>query len=117
MCENRRDNSCLTLSSPSPSSPFPNIAFLSPPFLPQLSRCFIGEATDEGVQLQILKALLTAVTSTTCEVHEGTLLKAIRTCYNIYLTSKNLVNQTTAKATLTQMVSVVFQRLESLSVS
>lgn len=41
--------------------------------------------------------------------------KAVRTCYNIYLASKNLVNQTTAKATLTQMLSVIFQRMESLA--
>jgi len=75
--------------------------------------CFNGTFTDEGVQLQIIKALLTAVTSTTCEVHEGTLLQSVRTCYNIYLASKNLINQTTAKATLTQMISVIFQRMEA----
>ncbi|XP_065062368.1 brefeldin A-inhibited guanine nucleotide-exchange protein 2-like isoform X1 [Rhopilema esculentum] len=75
--------------------------------------CFIGQPTDEGVQLQIIKALLTSVTSNTCEVHEATLLQAVRTCYNIYLASKNLINQTTAKATLTQMISVIFQRMEA----
>ncbi|XP_071965840.1 brefeldin A-inhibited guanine nucleotide-exchange protein 1-like [Antedon mediterranea] len=74
--------------------------------------CFIGTQTDEGVQLQIIKALLTAVTSPTCEVHEGTLLHVVRTCYNIYLASKNLINQTTAKATLTQMLNVIFIRME-----
>ncbi|XP_048583059.1 brefeldin A-inhibited guanine nucleotide-exchange protein 1 isoform X2 [Nematostella vectensis] len=75
--------------------------------------CFIGVQTDEGIQLQIIKALLTAVTSNTCEVHEGTLLQAVRTCYNIYLASRNLINQTTAKATLSQMISVIFQRMEA----
>ncbi|PIK59719.1 putative brefeldin A-inhibited guanine nucleotide-exchange protein 1-like, partial [Apostichopus japonicus] len=75
--------------------------------------CFIGTQTDEGVQLQIIKALLTAVTSPTCDVHEGTLLHVVRTCFNIYLASKNLVNQTTAKATLTQMLNVIFTRMES----
>ncbi|XP_077991507.1 brefeldin A-inhibited guanine nucleotide-exchange protein 1-like [Glandiceps talaboti] len=74
--------------------------------------CFVGTQTDEGVQLQIIKALLTAVTSTACEVHEGSLLQAVRTCYNIYLASKNLINQTTAKATLTQMLNVIFSRME-----
>ncbi|XP_065669547.1 brefeldin A-inhibited guanine nucleotide-exchange protein 1 isoform X2 [Hydra vulgaris] len=74
--------------------------------------CFNGTSTDEGIQLQIIKALLTAVTSVSCEVHEGTLLQSVRTCYNIYLASKNLINQTTAKATLTQMISVIFQRME-----
>lgn len=75
--------------------------------------CFIGTQTDEGVQLQIIKALLTAVTSPTCDIHEGTLLHVVRTCFNIYLASKNLVNQTTAKATLTQMLNVIFTRMES----
>ncbi|XP_046858092.1 brefeldin A-inhibited guanine nucleotide-exchange protein 1-like isoform X3 [Xenia sp. Carnegie-2017] len=75
--------------------------------------CFTGINTDVNVQIQIIKALLTAVTSSTCEVHEGTLLQAVRTVYNIYLASKSLVSQTTAKATLTQMISLVFQRMES----
>lgn len=75
--------------------------------------CFNGTQTDEGVQLQIIKALLTVITSSTCEVHEGTVLQAVRTCYNIYLASRNLVNQTTAKATLTQMLNVIFMRMEN----
>uniref|UniRef100_A0A673HR42 Brefeldin A-inhibited guanine nucleotide-exchange protein 1-like n=1 Tax=Sinocyclocheilus rhinocerous TaxID=307959 RepID=A0A673HR42_9TELE len=74
--------------------------------------CFQGPQTDEGIQLQIIKALLTAVTSQHIEIHEGTVLQAVRTCYNIYLASKNLINQTTAKATLTQMLNVIFARME-----
>ncbi|ETE70130.1 Brefeldin A-inhibited guanine nucleotide-exchange protein 1, partial [Ophiophagus hannah] len=58
-------------------------------------------------------ALLTAVTSQHIEIHEGTVLQAVRTCYNIYLASKNLINQTTAKATLTQMLNVIFARMEN----
>ncbi|XP_010791827.1 brefeldin A-inhibited guanine nucleotide-exchange protein 2-like [Notothenia coriiceps] len=75
--------------------------------------CFQGPQTDEGVQLQIIKALLTAVTSPHIEIHEGTVLLTVRTCYNIYLASRNLINQTTAKATLTQMLNVIFIRMES----
>jgi brefeldin A-inhibited guanine nucleotide-exchange protein len=41
-----------------------------------ICRSFVQEATDDNVQLQIIKALLTAVTSKSCEVHEGHLLKA-----------------------------------------
>ena len=63
------------------------------------------------------QALLTVVTTNTCEIHEGTVLQAVRTCYNIYLASKNLVNQTTAKATLTQMLNVIFCRMEQQAVS
>uniref|UniRef100_A0A8B9IBQ5 ARF guanine nucleotide exchange factor 2 n=1 Tax=Anser brachyrhynchus TaxID=132585 RepID=A0A8B9IBQ5_9AVES len=81
-----------------------------------ICNCFQGPQTDEGVQLQIIKALLTAVTSPYIEIHEGTVLQTVRTCYNIYLASKNLINQTTAKATLTQMLNVIFTRMENQSV-
>jgi brefeldin A-inhibited guanine nucleotide-exchange protein len=64
-----------------------------------------------------VQALLTVVTSQHVEIHEGTLLLAVRTCYNIYLASKNLINQTTAKATLTQMLNVIFMRMENQAVS
>lgn len=63
------------------------------------------------------KALLTVVTSQACEVHEGSILLAVRTCYNIYLASRNLINQTTARATLTQMLNVIFARMEAQAVS
>ncbi len=41
------------------------------------------------------------------------LLLAVRTCYNIHLVSRSDVNQTTARATLSQMLNVVFQRMEA----
>lgn len=78
-----------------------------------ICNCFQGPQTDEGVQLQIIKALLTVVTSPHIEIHEGTVLLTVRTCYNIYLASRNLINQTTAKATLTQMLNVIFTRMEN----
>uniref|UniRef100_A0A8C9VU75 ARF guanine nucleotide exchange factor 2 n=1 Tax=Scleropages formosus TaxID=113540 RepID=A0A8C9VU75_SCLFO len=81
-----------------------------------ICNCFQGPQTDEGVQLQIIKALLTAVTSPHIEIHEGTVLLTVRTCYNIYLASRNLINQTTAKATLTQMLNVIFTRMETQAV-
>lgn len=87
--------------------------FLIDRIVETICSCFSGPTTDEGVQLQIIKALLTVVTSQHVQVHEGTLLTAVRTCYNIYLASKNLVNQTTARATLTQMLNVIFTRMEN----
>lgn len=80
-----------------------------------ICNCFNGPNTDDEVQLQIIKALLTIVTSQSCPVHEGSILLVIRTCYNIYLGSKKLVNQTTAKAALTQMLNVIFSRMEYVS--
>ena len=77
-----------------------------------ICNCFSGPHTDEGVQLQILKALLTILTSQHVEVHEASLLNSVRTCYNIYLASRNMINQTTAKvrdlsqpAVLTELLS------------
>ncbi|MDP2436853.1 MAG: Sec7 domain-containing protein, partial [archaeon] len=78
-----------------------------------ISACFeIGEK-DEAVQLQIIKALLTAITSPVCGVHEESLMTAVRTSYNIYLISQSQINRRTAKATLTQMLHLIFQRMEA----
>lgn len=74
--------------------------------------CNCKDDSHENVQLQVIKALLTATTSNTIAVHDTSLLLAVRACYHIYLVSRNMVNRTTAKATLTQMLNVVFQRME-----
>ncbi|CAB3410687.1 unnamed protein product [Caenorhabditis bovis] len=73
---------------------------------------FVGQGTDETVLLQLIKAVLAVVLSTHCEVHEASLLLAVRTCFNIYLTSKSPINQATAKGTLTQMINTVFGNME-----
>lgn len=78
-----------------------------------VANCFSGPQTDEAVQLQVLKALLTIVTSPYIRVHEESLLLSVRTCYNVYLASKNLINQTTAKATLNQMLNYIFTTMEA----
>lgn len=75
--------------------------------------CDCNDHPDETVQIQVLRVLLTAVTTTTCEVHEHSLLKAVRACYHIHLVSKNATNQMVAKATLQQIISIVFQRMET----
>lgn len=51
-----------------------------------ICNCFNGPQTDEGVQLQIIKALLTVVTSQNVEVHEGTVLQvSSSTCYILFV--------------------------------
>ena len=72
---------------------------------------FTGEATDEKVQLQILKALLAAVTSNATQLHAMPLLIAIRTTYNIYLYAKSLPTQQVAQVTITQMVHAIFVKM------
>eukprot|EP00850_Spirogloea_muscicola_P010395 SM000061S19222 [mRNA] locus=s61:207593:216818:+ [translate_table: standard] len=84
---------------------------LLPAVMDAICRCY--DTGDEGVELLVLKALLTAITSAHLRVHGECLLKAVRTCYNIFLGSKAPVNQTTAKASLTQMLVVVFRRMEA----
>ncbi|CAI5461026.1 unnamed protein product [Closterium sp. Yama58-4] len=77
------------------------------------SVCKCYDIADEAVELLVLKTMLSAVTSTSLRVHGECVLKAVRTCYNIYLGSKVPVNQTTAKASLTQMLVIVFRRMEA----
>ncbi|CAM6125431.1 unnamed protein product [Calypogeia fissa] len=70
-------------------------------------------AATDSVVLQVIKVLLTSVASPSFQVHGECLLTSIRTCYNIVVSSKSVVNQATAKATLTQMINIVFKRMES----
>lgn len=75
-----------------------------------ISNCF-DPTQDDNVQLQIIKALLTAVTS--CDIHGRSLRLTVKTCFNIHLVSKNEINRKTAQATLNQMLNIIFQRMES----
>ncbi|EKM59125.1 uncharacterized protein PHACADRAFT_113382 [Phanerochaete carnosa HHB-10118-sp] len=69
-----------------------------------------SESTPETVSLQIVKALLALVLSPTVLVHQSSLLKAVRTVYNVFLLSVDPINQTVAQGGLTQMVNHVFAR-------
>ncbi|UZJ52020.1 hypothetical protein CBS101457_001340 [Exobasidium rhododendri] len=69
------------------------------------------DGLDERAQLQIIKALLAVVLSTSVHVHQSSLLKAVRTVYNIFLMSKSAPTQGVAQGVLTQMVHHVFGRV------
>ncbi|XP_022757105.1 brefeldin A-inhibited guanine nucleotide-exchange protein 2-like isoform X1 [Durio zibethinus] len=77
------------------------------------SICKCHDLCDDAVELLVLKTLLSAVTSISLRIHGDCLLQIVRTCYDIYLGSKNVVNQTTAKASLIQMLVIVFRRMEA----
>ncbi|XWS45949.1 hypothetical protein CRYUN_Cryun14cG0023200 [Craigia yunnanensis] len=77
------------------------------------SVCKCHDLGDDAVELLVLKTLLSAVTSISLRIHGDCLLQIVRTCYDIYLGSKNVVNQTTAKASLIQMLVIVFRRMEA----
>jgi brefeldin A-inhibited guanine nucleotide-exchange protein len=69
-----------------------------------------AENTTDAVSLQIVKALLALVLSSTLLVHQSSLLKAVRTVWNVFLLSMDPVTQTVAQGGLTQMVHHVFTR-------
>ncbi|XVE76987.1 hypothetical protein DITRI_Ditri13aG0025400 [Diplodiscus trichospermus] len=77
------------------------------------SVCKCYDLGDDAIELLVLKTLLSAVTSISLRIHGDCLLQIVRTCYDIYLGSKNVVNQTTAKASLIQMLVIVFRRMEA----
>ncbi|KAF7313766.1 Guanine nucleotide exchange factor [Mycena chlorophos] len=76
-----------------------------------------SETTPEAVSLQIVKALLSLVLSPTILVHHSSLLKAVRTVYNVFLLSSDPVNQMVAQGGLTQMVHHVFTRCKVSAVA
>ncbi|EOA23306.1 hypothetical protein CARUB_v10019080mg [Capsella rubella] len=73
----------------------------------------VDNSSPDSTVLQVLKVLLTAVASGKFKVHGEPLLGVIRVCYNIALNSKSPINQATSKAMLTQMISIVFRRMET----
>lgn len=72
--------------------------------------CF-GDQVDERVSVQIVKALLACVLSTSIRVHQSSLLRAVRTVYNIYLMTRMPSHQAIAQGALSQMVGYVFSRV------
>ena len=79
-----------------------------------MSDCFT--VPDDAIQLQIVTALLAGVTATHSDVHEGSLLTAVRTIYNIYLNPKTAENSEKALDALEQILTVVYKRMETASV-
>ncbi|RIA97036.1 hypothetical protein C1645_802023 [Glomus cerebriforme] len=97
-------------------SNFPNPARLIDDVVHTVCIGFVGPQTDHVVQLQILKVLLTLVTTEQCPVHGISLLKIIQTCCNIYCFSKSQINQATAKAELTQISNAIVARWKEFSI-
>jgi len=94
---------------PGPSSSAPPLPSLVDLVAHTITACHT-ETTPDTVSLQIVKALLSLVLSSSILVHHSSLLKAVRTVYNIFLLSTDPVNQMVAQGGLTQMVHHVFTR-------
>lgn len=75
--------------------------------------CRGGELADDGVDVAVLRCILTAVCAPAFGVHGDALLRCVRAAYNVYLGSRSEVNASTAKATLTQALTFVFHRMEA----
>ncbi|KXS18026.1 hypothetical protein M427DRAFT_121684 [Gonapodya prolifera JEL478] len=73
----------------------------------------LQEGSDEKLQLQIIKALSAACSTNhpSSALHTSTLLRAIRTAYNIFLLARDANTQIVAQATLTQIIVGVFARV------
>ncbi|KAI9020592.1 hypothetical protein DFJ74DRAFT_633871 [Hyaloraphidium curvatum] len=78
-----------------------------------IAECFDGPTTDDAVQLNILKCLLTLSTTPTIKLHSTALLTAIQTAINIYSNTKSSVSQQTARGALTQMLNNLFSKAEA----
>jgi brefeldin A-inhibited guanine nucleotide-exchange protein len=76
-----------------------------------ITSTYTSDGTPDAVALQIVKSLLALVLSPQTPVHHSSLLKAVRTVYNIFLLSSDPVNQMVAQGGLTQMVHHVFGRV------
>ncbi|KAL1916268.1 uncharacterized protein VTP21DRAFT_5885 [Calcarisporiella thermophila] len=115
--ENVETPSPFSLSDSAPGMPLPNPSIqnlcLVDEIVHTICTSYTGPSTDDGVQLQILKVLLHIVTSDTCILSSLSLLKIIQTCMNLHCYSRNMVNQTTAKAELTQIVNLLANRVET----
>lgn len=77
--------------------------------------CACLEVKDEDVYLRMVQTLLTAATRTKSGLHQSTLLAAVRTIYNIFLNARMPGIRTTARVSLTQILNLVFSRMETES--
>ena len=93
-----------------PSGPPPNEPPIADLIAHSITICYV-ESSPAPVALQVIKALLALVLSPAILVHQSSLLKAVRTIYNIFLLSPDGTNQMVAQGGLTQMVQHVFGRV------
>ncbi|KLT43076.1 Sec7-domain-containing protein [Cutaneotrichosporon oleaginosum] len=77
-----------------------------------ITLCY-NENSPPNVALQVVKALMAIVLSTDpgMLVHQSSLLKAVRTVYNVFRLSNDTNNQVVAQGGVTQMVHHVFSRV------
>ncbi|KAK9286659.1 hypothetical protein L1049_015059 [Liquidambar formosana] len=74
--------------------------------------CKSGALRDDGIELAMLRVLLSSIRSPCVLIRGDCLVHIVRTCYNVYLSSLIGTNQICAKAVLAQIMVIVFTRVE-----
>jgi brefeldin A-inhibited guanine nucleotide-exchange protein len=52
------------------------------------------------------------MTSQIIEIHQRSVLQIVKTCFNIYLTSRSKINEVTAQGSLSQILLAIFSKME-----
>lgn len=81
-----------------------------------IGRCWDIKEGNDIVQVQIVKALSHAATTKSCNLTGSNLMLVVRTVYNIHLMSRSKALSQTSQTNLTQMLNVIFGRMEGLIV-
>ena len=76
------------------------------------SVCKSGGLGDEGIELIVLRVLLSAVRCPCVLIRGDCLVNVVRTCYNVYLGGLSGTNQICAKSVLGQIMIIIFSRME-----
>lgn len=71
-----------------------------------------GESNSESIQQRVIDCFEAIMNSSTCSVHELTMLLFIRRLYHIYLSTKSESCQKNAKRALMDIISRTIQRME-----
>ncbi|XP_022968924.1 brefeldin A-inhibited guanine nucleotide-exchange protein 1 [Cucurbita maxima] len=79
------------------------------------SVCKSGGLGDEGIELTVLRVLLSAVRCPCVLIRRDCLVTVVRNCYNVYLGGLSVTNQICAKSVLAQIMVIVFSRAEENS--
>ena len=74
--------------------------------------CECAAVKDSAVQLNVIRCVMTGVTSVSSAVHDAALLVGCIALYTVYLVPADEVCKVSAKASLTQIHQLVFARME-----
>lgn len=71
-----------------------------------------SESSTESVQSHVIECLKSVMTSPKVGIHEATMLMGIRSVFHIYLVTKSVACQQSAKAALMEIVEYMMMRME-----